>query len=191
MTKRRFFVGIELDDGARAACAGVLRRLQATGFDARFESVEKLHVTLAFLGNVDPSRAAEIENALERAATACNAFELHVDKLGAFPNEHRPRIVYAGTRAQGAAFRCAASAVRDAYAAIGFAFEQDAVAHVTLARVREPRRPLPAIDVDPFAVRATALALFESFPDRERRTSRYEIVKRATLQVAVPASDCR
>ncbi len=52
----RLFVGIALDENTRQRCAKVAETLQRTGFDARFESPEKYHVTLAFLGNVAPAR---------------------------------------------------------------------------------------------------------------------------------------
>ena len=180
MKSRRFFVGIELDDATRAACEDVARRLQATGFEARYERPEKYHVTLAFLGNVEPSHAGAIGNALD-AAMECGAFDLVLDRLGAFPHERSPRVVFIGSRAQGTAFRTLADAVRASYAGLGFEFAADAVAHVSIARVREHRRPLPAVEVAPIVVRAGAVALFESFPDAENRTSRYEIVKRAAL----------
>jgi 2'-5' RNA ligase len=48
--KRRLFVGIDLNQRARNACAATSEKLRQTGFDAKYEPPEKLHVTLAFLG---------------------------------------------------------------------------------------------------------------------------------------------
>ena len=132
----RLFAGIELDTTVRDACARVQDRLRAANFEARYEPPEKLHVTLAFLGRVDGAQLPEVESVLDNVATAHYAIELTLDKLGAFPHERRPRVIYVGSRAQGAAFRELAVALRERYAAMGFSFDEDVVAHVTIARVK-------------------------------------------------------
>jgi 2'-5' RNA ligase len=181
---RRYFVGIDLDDDAREACARTTERLRATGFAARFESADKLHLTLAFLGNVAEERVDELDGALERAAMAVSPFELTLDRIGAFPHERRPRVVYIGARRQGAAFRNAATAVRSEYARSGFSFTDDAVAHVTIARVKGSAhaRPAPAIDVQPIRVSVAEIVLFESIFDPGKRTTRYDIAARALMK---------
>lgn len=176
--KRRLFVGIALDERTRDACAAASQQLQKTGFAAKYEAPEKLHVTLAFLGYVLAQRYAEIVSAL--GAAACTApFTVRLDKLGGFPQERRPRIVYVGAREQGAPFRTLAARVRDTYVALGFAFKNDAVAHVTIGRVKAPSRALPLIEFAPITLRIEALTLFESLPDRANNTSRYETLERA------------
>lgn len=182
---RRLFAGIQLDDLARAACADAGARLQRTGFPARYEAADKLHVTLAFLGNVPQSQYEAVVAALEGAAAGNGVFELTLDKLGAFPHERRPRVVYVGAREQGAPFRTLAGRVREAYAALGFTFDGDPVAHVTIARIKEPQRPLPTIEFAPIALRADSLTLFESLFDPQAKTSRYEVRGRVPLASAV------
>jgi 2'-5' RNA ligase len=180
--KRRFFAGIALDDGVRAACAGVSRELQKIGYAAKFEAPEKLHVTLAFLGWVEPARVNDALSALRAAAASSAPFGITLDKIGAFPHERKPRVVFVGAREQGAPFRALAAAVRQRYAALGFDFDNDAVAHVTLARVKPPQRPLPLIEFVPISLRVESLTLFESLPDPAHKTSRYEMVLTAPLE---------
>ena len=100
--KRRLFVGVQLDDASRAASAGVSEGLQRTGFAAKYEPAEKLHVTLAFLGNVGPSQYEAVAEALDRVANENAPFALTLDRIGAFPHEHKPRVIYIGAREQGA-----------------------------------------------------------------------------------------
>ncbi len=178
--KRKLFVGIELDAESRLACAAASERLRKTGFAAKYEAAEKLHVTLAFLGYVEPSGCANVVETLAAAAKTA-AFSVTLDKVGAFPHERRPRVVFIGALEQGAQFRTLAERVRDAYASLGFEFKDDAVAHVTIARVKAPQRPLPSIEVAPIPLRIERLTLFESLPDREHNTSRYEILQTAAL----------
>ncbi len=190
--KRKLFVGIELNDEARAACAAASEQLRKTGFTAKYESPEKLHVTLAFLGFVEPSRADEIALTLRNCAQRAEPFSVTLDKLAAFPHERRPRIAYLGAREQGAAFRALASGLREAYTGLGFEFDKDPVAHVTIARVKDSKRPLPAIEFAPISLAVTALTLFESLPDPARKTSRYEAAYRSlmrTLPSSAPFED--
>ncbi len=182
--KRRLFVGIALDDSAREACAAISERLRRTGFAARYEAHEKLHVTLAFLGFIAAEQFAPVVSTLAAAARAA-PFSVTLDKLGGFPHERRPRVAYVGARDQGAPFRMLSDQIRGAYAELGFDFKNDAVAHVTIARVKAPNRPLPLIEFPPIGLRVERLALFESLPDRANNTSRYETVESVPL---VPSS---
>ena len=180
----RLFAGIALDDATRAACGKAVEELRRTGFSAKFEQVDKLHVTLAFLGNVDPSQSTGVVDALESTAAGTAPFEFLLDKVGAFPNERKPRIVYVGAREQGRAFRVLSARLRAAYRDLGFTFKDDAVAHVTIARVKDPRRPLPLIDAGPAVLPVTTLTLFESIHDKTKNTSRYVISATSELRGA-------
>lgn len=177
---RRLFAGIALDDAARTACAATADRLRQTGFAARYEDSAKLHVTLAFLGNVEAQRACATALALREAAGSA-PFDLIFDRLGAFPHERKPRVVFIGARDRGAAFRTLARAVRDAFARLGYAFDDDAVAHVTVARVKDPRRSLPLVEVAPIVIEVRALTLFESHFDKAKNTSRYDVFSSVAL----------
>jgi 2'-5' RNA ligase len=176
--KRKLFVGIALDAQARAACAAVAEEVRKTGLAAKYEAPEKLHATLAFLGFVEPSRVEEITATLASCAQRSTRFVVTLDKLSAFPHERRPRVVYVGAREQGAPFRTLSADVRDSYAALGFEFHDDAVAHITIARVKESKRPLPLVEFAPIVLEIRELALFESLPDPANKTSRYEIIAR-------------
>ncbi len=177
----KLFAGIELDAGTRAQCAAVAARLQAQGVPARFEAPEKLHFTLAFLGWVQPERVEPIRNALRSLAARTPVFGLVLNTLGAFPNERNPRVVWIGAREQGAAFTALAANVRSEYGALGFRFDKHAVAHVTIARIKEPRVHLPMLDVCPIPLAVRELTLFESVPDS--RTTRYEIRDRTACRL--------
>lgn len=175
----KLFAGIELDKRVRAQCAHAAARLQAHGFDARFEPAEKLHITLAFLGWVDPQRVEAVRDALHAVASIVRPFTLTLDSIGAFPHERRPKIVWIGSRDQGAPYRTLAYAARRAYEPMGFSFDKDAVAHVTIARLKGGYGHLPMLDVEPMQLHVTQISLFESLP--EGGTTRYEVRAREQL----------
>ncbi|HZZ01247.1 MAG TPA: RNA 2',3'-cyclic phosphodiesterase [Candidatus Baltobacteraceae bacterium] len=169
----RLFAGVALDEATRAVCGEVIDELQRSGFAARFEERDKLHVTLAFLGNVDSERRGEIVRVMDETAAATGPFDLTFDKVGAFPHERSPRIVYVGAREQGRDYRLLCARLRGGFGELGFRFKDDAVAHVTVARIKDLRRPLPLVGVAPATLRVSTLTLFESLPDKEKNTSRY------------------
>ena len=182
MTYRpKLFVGIELDDTVRAACSSIAERLKARALVARFERPEKLHITLAFLGWVDPEMVQSAAEAMKRVAREHNSFHLQLDRVGAFPHERKPRVVWVGSHNQGPGFRDLSRALQTAYRELGFAFDKDAVAHVTIARVKEARNALPMLDgIEPVKQNVKRITLFDSVPDKG--TTRYEVVQRAPLR---------
>lgn len=179
----RLFAGIELDEPTRAMCVDVQSRLQRAAFDAKYDAPEKLHVTLAFLGNVREEQFAGVEEVLETTAALASPFELTLDRVGAFPNERRPRIAFVGSHDQGASFRSLAYGLRDRYHTLGFDFKDDAVAHVTVARVKGGSpRALPMLDVALHVMVVNEIVLFESLP--AGGTTRYLVRKRASFTAA-------
>ena len=178
---RRLFAGIALREPERRACTAVIDELRRCGIAAKYEDERKLHVTLAFLGNVAEAQSRQTLEALRAAVASLAPFEIVLNKVGAFPHERKPRVVYVGARDQGAAYRSLASAVRTAFARLGFVFDGDPVAHVTLARIKNPSRPLPMLDVASIPIRVDAVQLFESLFDKTAKTSRYETVSSAPL----------
>jgi 2'-5' RNA ligase len=176
----RLFAGIELDAATREACVRAQDQLRDAAFEARYEAAEKLHITLAFLGQVDAQRVREVEDAIDTVAAATQPFTLTLDKLGAFPHERRPRVIFVGARAHVASFRNLATALRGHYETLGFSFADDAVAHVTIARHKGgSARPLPMLDIAAAQVAIGAIVLFESVP--EKQTTRYVVRHRAPL----------
>jgi len=132
-----------LDTAVRQALAAATDEVRASarGLPASWVPAENLHLTLKFLGAVDEAKVPPLISALHRAAASRRVFDMELAGLGAFPSPGRVRIVWAGVTAGAEALRGLAQVVDDATADLGFPREERAFsAHVTLARVREPRR---------------------------------------------------
>ncbi|HEY9085966.1 MAG TPA: RNA 2',3'-cyclic phosphodiesterase [Candidatus Tyrphobacter sp.] len=172
--KPRLFIGIELDDETRQRCAAVSERLRASSPNLRLVEPENYHLTLAFLGNVKAEWMAEIERALDATASRHRQFPVTLNRLGAFPHERKPRVIFVGSRGADPAYRALAAGVSAECKRLAFQVEdKDDIPHVTLARVPERARlSLPLLDVERIVVDVAALTLFESIPHEGH--TRYE-----------------
>jgi 2'-5' RNA ligase len=93
----RLFVAIELTAPARAAIAAEQRRIAeaATGTRFRLVPAERLHVTVAFIGEVSEARGADIL-AVMREDVEQAPFELEFAGVGVFPPHGSPRVLWLG-----------------------------------------------------------------------------------------------
>lgn len=183
MSRLRLFAAVGIDDAARAACSAAAARLRAAGFVARWVEPRNYHVTVAFLGGVEEERVDGVAFALEQVAPRIERFSLLLDALGAYPNERKARIAWAGPAGDVPAFAALCGAVRGALAGLGFCFDRTADPHVTLARA-DGRRALPQVaplEAPPVAV--DALTLYRSFT--EPTGARY--VPLATVSLGDPS----
>jgi RNA 2',3'-cyclic 3'-phosphodiesterase len=118
-----------------------IERLQSVARDVAWVAPGNLHLTVKFLGDVAEDRIGATTDALGQAAAGLHAFDADLVGLGAFPSVTRPRVVWAGvTEGAGVTIELA-DRVDEALTALGFAREGRAFSpHVTLGRVRQPRR---------------------------------------------------
>lgn len=141
MAAVRSFVAVRLPEDVRAALAAEIARLRPAGREVAWVAAENLHVTLRFLGGVEEDRLEAVGAALAAVAAGAAGFEVEVRGLGAFPTPSRPRVLWAGLAGGAPALAELAGRVEEALAGLGFPREERPFAgHVTLGRVREPRR---------------------------------------------------
>ncbi len=103
------------------------------------------HITLKFLGDVDPSRQTELIEAVAPIVAQAAPFEVDLNAVpGAFPNLRQPRVLWAGVQKTGPMAKLA-GAIDRAMAKLGFEAERRPYhPHITLARCREAR-PIPSL----------------------------------------------
>ncbi|MBX6378569.1 MAG: RNA 2',3'-cyclic phosphodiesterase [Clostridia bacterium] len=101
-----------------------------------------LHVTLRFLGELNPREAARVREALRPLGQRFPAFPLRFEGVGAFPSPAMPRVLWVGTTGSDGLQRLW-EGVQEALAQAGWPAEAGPFRpHLTVARVRRPgRRP--------------------------------------------------
>lgn len=158
----RLFIAIELPDGMKTT----LSRLRADIPGARWVPVEQIHLTLAFLGEVEELSVERLT--VELAQIQIPAFDLSLSGTGCFPNPGRPRVLWVGVESKRHLLHLG-NRVHDAVLACGIPQEERPFSpHITLARLNSsPSRELQvfleqkkAVKLSPFSVRE--FILFQS-----------------------------
>jgi 2'-5' RNA ligase len=105
------------------------------------------HITLKFLGDVPEERLKEISEALERELSGAHGGKIVLQGLGAFPSNERPRVLWVGVAEGSQVLSDLNQRVERALTALGFPREDRPFhPHVTLARLKDPRRQQDARD---------------------------------------------
>lgn len=128
----RLFIAIEIPDDLKKALGKL--RMDIPG--ARRVPDGQIHLTLAFLGEVDEVTAAMLIDELSRIRLP--SLELCLSGVGCFPNRQRPRVLWVGLE-QEQLLNDAAGMVRKAVLRCGIPQEDRPFsAHITLARFGIP-----------------------------------------------------
>lgn len=131
----RLFIAANIPEDLKDKFAILTKRLKYKISGIRWVRDSNFHLTLKFLGEVKEERIEKISKALSNAAEGISPFNVHFLGLGAFPNEHSPRIVWAGIKEGTDELKKLADRIEYFFAGIGFEKEKRAFsAHLTLGR---------------------------------------------------------
>jgi RNA 2',3'-cyclic 3'-phosphodiesterase len=139
---RRVFCAVGLPAAVRELVAGRSARLREEfpRVRASWVRAESLHLTLKFVGEVEPRRVEELSAAAARAADGAGAFELTLAGAGTFPPHGPPRVLWLGVADASGGLSRLQRRLEDECAAAGFEREARPFSpHLTLARPRDPR----------------------------------------------------
>jgi 2'-5' RNA ligase len=141
-------VALDIPEEVRAAIGALIEKLRPTSDNilagskrspnpARWVRIEGIHVTLKFIGEVPPEKIEPIKASLSQIQFTNfppKAIDLKFHGVGFFPNERRPRVLWAGIEA-GAELGALAAAVETSLEPLGIPKEQRIFSpHLTLAR---------------------------------------------------------
>jgi len=133
----RLFVALEISPVVRENLSALIRELRLLAPQARWLRAENLHVTLKFIGDSPPEKLPAIRKSLAAVQTD-GPIAVDFCGLGFFPDDRRPRVLWAGITANGQLERLALR-IDSALEPLGFPREQRPFSpHLTLARLRSP-----------------------------------------------------
>jgi 2'-5' RNA ligase len=186
----RLFIGAMPDEPIRrrlgAGIQSLREELGALHSAFRWTPQSNLHVTLHFLGEVDPSRLERLKAALARPLDV-PAFDVETGALGRFPPRGTLSVLWIAINRGAEALLGVHDQLADRLSATGFSLERRPFSpHLTLARVRDRDRAHvralawpPQTSIDPVVWSVREATLFTS--DRSGAAPRYEPLIGVTL----------
>ena len=135
----RTFIAVELNEGARSYLHQQVQRLARSLPRVRWTDTEKLHLTLAFLGELDDAQLEQALTATEETAQTAQPFAVRMGSLGFFGPAQNPRVIWTGVAGHLQPLLALQSVLAGRLAQAGFPPEERAYSpHLTLARIKMP-----------------------------------------------------
>ncbi|HVT10207.1 MAG TPA: RNA 2',3'-cyclic phosphodiesterase [Polyangia bacterium] len=165
----RSFVAVPLPAVVQQAVFGVAAALAPALPGVRWSrKVENLHVTVKFLGDVDPAKLAAFGANLQAVLATLPAFDIAVRGMGAFPSARRAKVIWAGVDDPSGGLKKAAALVETVAGAAGVGQREPRPfrGHVTVGRAKaavDAGPPLARVGARSFGVATVdALHVYES-----------------------------
>jgi len=133
----RTFLCIPIGDDLRDHISSIAEELHEH-VDARASWVqwENYHVTVRFLGEIDPMLTVDLKEACKGIVAQISSFDISLDRIGGFPNLDNPRVLWVGGKAP-EPFRNLLSHLDKGLLQLGFSHTRlESLAHITLARIK-------------------------------------------------------
>ena len=136
-SKYRTFIAIELPEGGQDDIRRLQHAFATQRLDIRWVKPVNLHLTLSFLGDVDPPDIDAVARVLSGSAANTPIFDLSPRGMGVFPNIRQPRILWVGMAGQTDMLKSLQKSVADALAPLGFAANKRPYrGHLTIGRIK-------------------------------------------------------
>lgn len=140
MSRIRTFIAVDPGKSIRERLILLQQKLMRAGTEVKWVEADNLHVTLLFLGEVENREIASVCKVVQQTAGEMPAFSMSVEGVGCFPNERRPRILWAGVGEGAQALVDLHAALEEPLQELGYRREERRYTpHLTLGRVKSDR----------------------------------------------------
>lgn len=92
----RLFIGVPVSEEVKEKIRPLYEKLKGTGADFNFVSIENLHFTIKFLGDVEENKIEEIKEKFSELKS--KSFQISLQKVGVFPSLERINVVWIGVQ---------------------------------------------------------------------------------------------
>lgn len=138
----RTFIALELPPSVISLLEKVQEDLKSMGLPAKWVRPENIHLTLKFIGNINPGDIDKIGGAMMDAVDDFAAITLVAGGIGVFPGIKRPRVIWVGLGGQIQLLFAMQRVLEENLAALGFKEEKRPFkGHLTLGRFRQTVNP--------------------------------------------------
>ncbi len=136
----RLFIALPLEKPVKDRLGQIIADFKQKGGSVKWVKPENTHLTLRFLGDTDEKLLAKIKTEIDAVASTHPPVATSINIIGGFPNLNRPRVIWVGIEKEIESLAKMARQMELKIRTLGFEKESRPFkAHLTLARVREPR----------------------------------------------------
>jgi len=133
----RLFIAALLPEDIKRRISDYINGLKPDIEGVKWEKPDKLHVTLKFLGEVDDTKLAQINNTLESLYRKQSPFKMSITRFGGFPGLRSPRVLFVGLSENEELSKLHAE-IQEQLSALGFQTDsRKFIPHVTIGRVKK------------------------------------------------------
>ena len=144
----RTFIALELNEALQRFLGEIISQASQALPELRWVDPGGIHLTLAFLGELNDEQLVEAIAAAEAAAHKAAPFEYRLKELGIFGSSSQPRVVWMGVedlpygKVQGSPLQLVQRVLSQKLELRGFEVEKRPFSpHLTLARIKQPLSP--------------------------------------------------
>lgn len=177
----RSFVALPLPAELRQKMARLQSEIRDAGADVKWDTPDKFHITLKFLGDIESQGIPKLAETLRKSIGEMPGFDVSYEGVGGFPNIVRPRVVWIGTRPSNELKRLQ-ELVEETCSTLGFPRDDRQFhAHITLGRVKGNRgvdsltAKLKSVTFEPSIARCSEIHIMRS--DLKPTGSVYTLLK--------------
>jgi len=135
--KMRTFIACPIPENVLEKIFLIQERLKQFHWKIRWVPLSNIHLTLSFLGDIDPALQQDIEKILVQLVNQHHSFNFSLGHLGVFPNPRRPSVIWIGLLGDTQALIQFQKKLQLALEPLGFPLDKRSFkAHLTLGRVK-------------------------------------------------------
>jgi RNA 2',3'-cyclic 3'-phosphodiesterase len=138
----RTFIALELNEALQRHLSEIIREMASALPDLRWVNPAGIHLTLAFLGELDDEQLAQATAATEAAAQQAQPFSYRLTRPGFFGSPRSPRVIWMGIEELSGKLNQLHRLLNHELEQRGFEVDKRPFSpHLTLARVKAPLTP--------------------------------------------------
>lgn len=162
----RTFISLEIPPEIKKEVSKIQQRLKQLNIKGRWVKEKNLHLTLVFLGEIEPQKIKKVEKILEKIIPETTSFQLSFEKVDCFPSPFRPKIIYLYLKDETSALKKLTEKIRQELKEEKVWFDKKSfVPHLTLGRLqgrRNLKKVVQNLKPPPIAFKAKKVHLVKS-----------------------------
>src|SRR3989344_5448910 len=171
----RFFIALEIPSQNLAEFQSIQRRLHTLIPQTKITSIDKVHLTLAFLGEQLDTLKDDLTQVIKEAVIDISPFEVTPGYIDGFPTLHNPNILWVGVKGDIDKIILIREGIKDGLESLQLPVdERRFVPHITIAKLNgkfhinreleiELEKTITENPLQP--IKVTSIKLFESVPN--------------------------